>query len=143
MIAHLKHTLVALCAVTTLSNLAHAQTSEENPAITLPAKREITDTDGQLPTASYRWRYRKSPTAEIQSGTGSIKASYTLVTLEGGGRFLQHNPDHQIDVKTGGLIINWDNASGFNAKDYKPCLSYYARKGTLETLPAENFDQPF
>jgi len=92
-------------------------------------------TSFSITTASYRWRYRPSPSQNVMSGTGQVVESYDRQLMPDGGYRVSPRTDHDTIVKAGDINFEWsagDTSYGW--------LYYNPDRARVTVLPPAAFD---
>jgi hypothetical protein len=88
-------------------------------------------------TASYRWRFRLTPSQAISSGTGEVRESYDRTpSADGKGYDVSPKVDNNTKVKAGDIKIEW--SYGTESSGY---LYYYASRAEIKILDSEAFNK--
>ena len=75
-----------------------------------------------LQDASYRWRFRQSPSSEVQTGTGRVFENFTEIPLPGRNSLvLPKNGTESLYVSAGQLKFLW------SPKDAKSAFAYHCK----------------
>jgi uncharacterized protein (TIGR02246 family) len=88
--------------------------------------------------AEYRWKYRRTPGADVLSGTGRVEEKYQRhTTSEQHQSVVEALPGHDVTVRAGGILAQWSVGGG----EY--CYFYYDSKLARATvLKASEFEKP-
>jgi hypothetical protein len=86
-------------------------------------------------SASYRWRFRSTPSQAIQSGTGEVRESYDRKpSANGKGYDVTPRADHNTTVKAGDIWIDW--SYGTESSGY---IYYFASRAKIQVLGSDAF----
>jgi hypothetical protein len=87
-------------------------------------------------SAEYRWKYRRTPKADVQVGIGRLFEKYEeMAPREGGGHEVLPLPGHDVIVRAGEIRAEW-SAGGIEF-----CYIYFNPKIATATLvSAATFD---
>lgn len=102
---------------------------------TLHGTAVVQFTNFSITTASYRWRYRPSPSQNVMSGTGQVVESYDRQLMPDGSYRVSPRTDHDTIVKAGDINFEWsvgDKSYGW--------LYYNPDRARVTVLPAAAFD---
>ncbi|MGE5166829.1 MAG: hypothetical protein ACM3IH_22750, partial [Sphingobacteriales bacterium] len=70
----------------------------------------------------YRWRFRKSPHSEVQSGVGRVVEEFAMVPLPNGNSVVSaKNGPGSLYISAGEIRLLW------SVKDAKSAFAYYCR----------------
>jgi hypothetical protein len=110
---------------------------DEVLVVTLPngAAAAVQLTTLSLEEASYRWRFREAPGADVKTGTGRVFADFSKVNLPAGNAVvLPRNGARNLYVLAGGIMLMWSE------KDRKSGWIYYCRDSAkVEIVPVSEF----
>ncbi|MFA7174651.1 MAG: hypothetical protein WC340_14805 [Kiritimatiellia bacterium] len=118
---------------------AEAVSLEKNEVlvVTLPngAAAAVQLTTLSLEEASYRWRFREAPGADVKIGAGRVFEDFSKINLPGANTVvLPRNGTRNLYVIAGGIMLMW------SGKDRKSGWVYYCRDlAKVETVPLSEF----
>ena len=86
--------------------------------------------------ATYKWRFRESPTAAITSGTGRVFEDYDQTKQpDGSFRVTKRNKPEDLLVQAGQIQFEWSH------KDNKTSWIYYcAERASATIVPGTDYD---